>query len=104
MNKFSLALLLAALAIAPQAAKAGFQGSISFTDDERAAHEQAVDQIESTAAACLARDLNHHKTFFQRYGFSPYYGDRGSFGKLSYEGKREYLRQNGFNPALLEQM
>ena len=104
MNNFHLIPLVAIMTLAPLTTSAGYQGSISFSPEEIATHDQGVDRIVSSAAACLQRDLDHHRTFFQRYGFSPYYGDRGSFGKLSYEGKREYLRESGFNPALLSQM
>jgi hypothetical protein len=93
------------LALAPVSpAVAGYQGSIAFTPGEIARHDQDVDQITNTAAACLQRDYQHFQDFFRRYGVSPYYGDRGSFGKLSYAGKKEYLRQIGKNPNLVAQM
>src|SRR5256885_593948 len=68
-------------------------GSLSFTEEEKALHEPGVDQILSTAAACLERDIAHHKDFFKRYGISPYFGDRSAFGKLSTAEKKTYLRR-----------
>lgn len=104
MIKIRLVPLLAVLLSPASRAQGGYQGSISFSAGERFAHGQAVDGIENSAAACLQRNLNHHQQFFRQHGFSPYYGDRGSFGKLSYAGKRDYLRRNGFDPRLLSQM
>lgn len=104
MNKFRLLPVLAALAVAPLTASAGYQGSISFTADEIARHQQDVGKITQTAAACLQRDYQHFQDFFRKYGVSPYYGDRGSFGKLSYAGKKEYLREIGKDPNLVAQM
>lgn len=85
-------------------AQAGYDGSISFTRAERAAHEAAIDVISDASANCLRRDLQHHQDFLRRYGISPYYGDRGTFGKLSYADKKRFLQRMGKNPALLEQM
>jgi hypothetical protein len=104
MNKVSLVSLLALLLAPIPHAHAGYLGSISFSGGERFAHEQAIDQIENTAAACLQRDLEHHQQFMRAHGFSPYYGDRGSFGKLSYAQKGDYLRRSGFDSRLLSQM
>jgi hypothetical protein len=103
MNKFRL-VVLAALALAPVAALAGYDGNIDFTSDEVARHQQDVAKITQTAAACLQRDYQHFQDFYRRFGVSPYYGDRGSFGKLSYQGKKEYLRSIGKNPNLVAQM
>jgi len=105
MNRLRLVPVLAALALAPfTTASAGFQGSISFSDAEIAQHQQDVDKIEQASAACLQRDYQHFQDFFRRYGVSPYYGDRGSFGKLSYSGKKQYLRELGFDPNLVSKM
>jgi hypothetical protein len=106
MNKFNLAILLAVIVsgFSSNFSLAGYQGSISFTDDEIARHEQDAPKIATEAAQCLSRDFQHFQDFFRRYGVSPYYGDRGSFGKLSYEQKKQYLEQIGKNPALLPEM
>lgn len=104
MNKFRLVLILAAIGLATQQNAHALYSGISFTAAERAAHEAGVDQITQTAAACLQRSLAHHYDFYRKYGFSPYYGDRGSFGKLSYYGKQRYLRDIGKNSSLLSQM
>jgi hypothetical protein len=103
MNKFCLA-LLALAALVPFSASAGYQGSIDFTAGEIARHTRDIEQISDTSAACLERDLEHYHAFFRKYGISPYYGDRGAFGKLSYQGKKQYLRELGLDPRLLEQM
>jgi hypothetical protein len=105
MHKFYLSACFAILAsLTPFTAVGSYKGFISFTPDERAAHDLALDQIEQGAATCLQRDLRHHQDFLQEHGFSPYYGDRGYFGKLSYAGKASYLQQHRFDPALLSQM
>lgn len=105
MNKFRLVPMLVALAaVTLSNAHAGYQGSIDFTADEYARHQNDVDGIVRDAAACLQRDLDHFHSFMKKYGVSPYYGDRGAFGKLSYADKKAYLRELGFNPALVDQM
>lgn len=105
MNKLSLPLALALFLCLPQAIQAaGHKGSISFTDEERATHEAGQDLILSTAADCLKADINHHLSFYRTHGISPYYGDRSAFGKLSYAGKRNFLRRMGKNPSLLNRM
>lgn len=98
-----LYLLLASLTLTTPAL-AGHQGSISFTEEERARHLEGQDQVLATAASCLETDIKRHHDFYRRHGFSPFYGDRSSFGKLSHAGKRDYLRRLGVDPGLLRQM
>lgn len=98
-------LLLAALTLLSSAAHAGgFKGQISFTEDEKAAHLRDVPMILEEAANCIQQDLALHKSFFQKYGISAFYGDRSSFSKLGDADKRAYMRRLGVNPKLLEQM
>lgn len=80
------------------------RGSISFTTQEREIHAAGLDTILQTAAGCLEHDIDHHLSFFRKYGISPYYGDRSEFGKLSWAQKKTYLAQMGKNPALLSKM
>jgi len=104
MNKFSLVVALALSLGHALPAHAGHKGSISFTEADRTDHEAGVDTILSTAAACLKADIARHHSFFKAHGFSPYYGDRSQFGKLSFSGKRSYLRRLGKDASLLNQM
>lgn len=97
---FALALSLAS----PSIAQAGHKGSISFSAGERAQHEANQETVLRAAASCLNQQISRHQSFFRQYGISPFYGDRSTFGKLSYAGKQNYLRQIGKNPALLSQM
>lgn len=104
MRSILFAFAAALCAASPLSAMAGYQGSISFTPEEIARHQEESSAIAQSAAACLDRDYQHFVTFFRRYGVSPYYGDRGSFGKLSYQAKKDYLRSIGKNPKLVAQM
>lgn len=106
LNKTSLsfAFALALLFTLPIASFAGHKGSISFTEEERVRHEAGQDQILSAAAACLQNEISHHLAFYKRFGVSPFYGDRSTFGKLSYSDKQRYLRRQGKSPSLLSQM
>jgi hypothetical protein len=92
------------LSLASRPVSAGFEGSISFSEEERSLHLQKQDQVLSVAASCLEADMNRHQEFFRRHGFSPFYGDRSSFGKLSYGEKRNYLSRMGKNSMLLKEM
>jgi hypothetical protein len=100
------AVFVAALAIHffSEIANAGYQGSISFNPLEIARHQQDATRITQSAAACLRRDFQHFQDFFRQHGISPYYGDRGSFGQLTYAQKKDYLRQLGKDPILLQEM
>lgn len=98
------AALVVTSVIAAQPAFAGFQGSVSFTDEEKAAHLKALPAILMTAASCLEQDLEHHREFFQKYGISPFYGDRGAFSKMTTAQRRAHLAQLGKNPDLLSQL
>lgn len=99
----SLALAVA-LTSTSSAQAGGFKSAVTFTDQEKAAHLEALPRILDTAAACLRADLRHHEKFYRKYGISPFYGDRGSFSKMSPAQRREHLRELGKNPDLLEQL
>lgn len=83
---------------------AGFKGSISFTEDQKARHAAGVPVISETAAACLRADLEHHQRFYARYGISPYYGSNSPFKRLSDAERRADLRRRGLDPRLVDQM
>ncbi len=100
----SLRSLIVAAVILFSLPASAHNGSINFTDEERAIHEAAVETILQTAADCLEHDIQHHWSFFKKHGISPYYGDRSKFGKLSWADKKKFLADMGKNPALLNQM
>lgn len=81
-----------------------FQGSISFTEAEKAAHEKGQAALLQEAAACAQQQFNHHTAFYKRYGISPYYGEGGKFGQYSDKKRRKKLAKLGLNPDLLLQM
>ena len=103
MKKFHLLIVVLFLAMAPSLAPA-HTGSISFTEEEIARHEQTQEQLLQVAGDCLQNTIDYHKKFFRKYGISPYYGDRSMFGKLPDAEKREYLRRMRLDPKLLSQM
>lgn len=84
--------------------KAAFNGSISFTQQERDLHLAVLPQLLVDAGNCLKADLDYHHEFYARYGISPFYGDQSNFGIMSYSDKKAYLKRIGINPNLLSQL
>lgn len=97
-------LLLALLALSAHAFADGHRGTIAFTEEEVKQHKEGLPTILQTGAACLEADLARHLSFYKAHGFSPFYGDRSQFGRLSHGSKRVFLRRMGVNPKLLDQM
>ncbi|MGZ3653637.1 MAG: hypothetical protein ACXWSC_20995 [Bdellovibrionota bacterium] len=60
---------------------AGYKGSVSFTDLDRANHLRVLPTIMDTAARCLSADLAKHNAFIKRFGISAFYGDNSSFSR-----------------------
>lgn len=87
MKIFSLLGLLVCVS-----AQGEYQGEISFTSDEVRRHQEGLPVLLSKAAECVKADLNFHLSFYKKWGISPFYGDRSSFAKLDWEGRRDYLR------------
>lgn len=81
-----------------------FKGEIQFSESDRLRHAQGITVLITVAADCLKKDLDHHQSFYRTHGFSPYYGDRSKFAKLSKDQRQRELRRLGKNPALVEVM
>jgi hypothetical protein len=96
---------------------AGYKGSVSFTEADRARHLQGLRVVMDTASTCLQDKLNRHNDFIRRFGVSAYYGDNSSFAKKSVqnpdgtetkvlttsEEKRSMLRQMRVQESLVQQ-
>lgn len=61
-------------------------------------------QFLKAGADCLHSTLKRHREFHITYGISAFYGDQSDFAKLPYADKREYLRDLGIDPTILEQL
>lgn len=97
--------LLGVLAIASLSlpAHAKWNGSVEFTEAEKAAHLESLPQIMDTASQCLEADLSRHNEFMKKYGVSAFYGDNSAFAvktlpdgtrvATTKEEKREMLRE-----------
>ena len=85
-------------------ASAGFKGSIAFTPEEKIQHEADIERIAASTAQCLKENLDQQNSFYAQYGISKYYGDNSSFSRLSYAGKKAYLKRLGKSPTLVDQM
>ncbi len=77
-------------------------GSISFTDQDRREHARNVDNIVREAAECLQQDLNHHQSFYRKWGISPFYGSNSTYKKADAAGRRAYLESLGFKGERLD--
>jgi len=85
-------------------AHAGFQGTIEFTEQEKVAHLSALPVILKEAASCLQQDIEHHQSFYERLGISPFYGDRSAFAKMTPVQKRAHLESLGQDPRILSEL
>jgi hypothetical protein len=88
---FISALFISPLGLAPAAHAGGFQGSFQTSSDEQAMHLATLPKLMQTASECLTTYLSNHKSFYQKYGVSPYFGDQSSFSKLSHADRKEVL-------------
>ena len=99
----SVALGSATLLASLFSTSAGAQVSGSnFTAEEIAIHRERAPQVAEISAQCINGIWSTHTSFFRRYGFSKYYGNR-HFGKNYHrvDVRRQTLRQNF--PRLSEQ-
>lgn len=96
--------LVAALFLFPALAQAGFEGSISFTPQEKARHEAGIDVITKEAAACAEADFAYHTAFYQEHGISPFYGENSDFAKKSESSRRRFLRRHDVDEELVGQL
>ena len=82
----------------------GFESSINFSENEKAIHRNDIAKIMKAGADCLKKDLDHHNSFYKKYGISPFYGDRSSFSKLSDSKKRAFLKRLGLSGDLVNKL
>jgi hypothetical protein len=83
---------------------ARFKGSISFNDNDRAIHVDAIKQIAEDAGSCLGRMHKDHKDFLKRMGFSKYYGTLSWFSRATKAQQRAYMKKRGVDPKYLSQL
>jgi hypothetical protein len=79
-----------------------YKGEVTFSPEEIQRHQEGIQTVMDTAAACLKADIDYHQSFHKKWKISPFYGDRGTFARVkqadgSYRGttaeeKRRYLR------------
>ncbi|HEY8278316.1 MAG TPA: hypothetical protein VIH99_01750 [Bdellovibrionota bacterium] len=74
-------LAFACLAFALSTNAFAYNGSISFSPEEKAAHAQGLSVVMDAAVKCMQDDLARHQMFIKKYGVSAFYGDNSSFAK-----------------------
>lgn len=90
-------------ALLPFTAQAGFEGSVEFTAEEKAAHARHCDRIVKVARRYLENVWTEHQAFYRRHGVSKYYGDRNT--ALDTRNERiAALRQAGAPASLVDQL
>jgi hypothetical protein len=94
--KFIFALTAFAISLSAQA-QAPYP---EFSTQEIAAHKASIQTLTTTAASCLDAYYQDHTRFFDRYGFSRYYGNRNPAYRTR-ELREQALVQMG-KPASLE--
>lgn len=82
----------------------GFEGDVTFTEQDQAAHRKGLPVILDDAADCLKEDLDFHHNFFRRYGVAGFYGDRSAYAKQNVAGRRATLKSLGKSPDLVSQI
>jgi hypothetical protein len=102
-SAFASVLFAAALSALTINTAQAWEGSISFSDSERARHAAGVDKVLSTTTSCLENEIADHRAFFNKYRVSKYYGDRSAFAKLPWEDKiyhiQDVLRRLGYRQS-----
>lgn len=98
---FVLALLVASFPLPSRAA--GFNGTVEFTAEEKAAHQRHLGTITRVARGYLEDIYRDHLAFHRRHGVSKYYGDRSVL--LNTRAKRiEALQRAGAPVSLVDQL
>ncbi len=90
--RLAFALVLSLFVFFRAGSAQAWEGSVSFSDSERARHAAGIDRVLDVADSCLQNEINDHQAFFRKYRVSKYYGDRSSFGKLSWDDRLYYLQ------------
>lgn len=81
----------------------GFKGSIDFTAEEKAAHQQHLGTVMRVARRFLEDVWQEHLAFHRRWGVSKYYGDRSEL--LDTREKRiAALQKAGAPRSLVDQL
>jgi hypothetical protein len=92
------------LVLSASQAFAGFQGTVEFSDAEKAAHLAGLDTLTKTAAACMKNDLALHNQYMRKYGVSKFFGENTDFARASKDQRREMLAELGHDPDLVNEM
>jgi hypothetical protein len=104
MRFAALAFICFSVSLLGPVTASAFQGAIRFTEEEKAAHEQAQPVILEESAACLHQHFERHTKFYKKYGISPYYGAASEFAGDSDRKRRKTLKKLGLNPELVNEM
>jgi len=92
--KFLLGIFLTAAFFPLTSVAQGFRGTIDFSAEEKAAHQQHIDTITRVARRFLEDIWREHQAFYRRHRVSKFYGDRNV--SLNTRSKRiAALRQAG---------
>ncbi len=92
------------VALTSLSAFAGFEGSISFTEEEKKTHAESIVALTTEADLCLKQDLNRHNEFYKKYGISAFYGQNSAFSKMSQKEKISFLQSKKLDPKLLSEI
>ena len=80
-----------------------FRGTIDFSGEEKAIHQQHIDTITRVARRFLEDIWREHQAFYRRHGVSKFYGDRNV--SLNTRSKRiAALQQAGAPVSLVDQL
>ena len=101
--KFLIGIFLTAAFFPLTSVAQGFRGTIDFSAEEKAAHQQHIDTITRVARRFLEDIWREHQAFYRRHRVSKFYGDRNV--SLNTRSKRiAALRQAGAPVSLVDQL
>ena len=103
LMKLSVLTGLTALSLQGITFAQGFNSSIDFSPDERAAHQRHIGTITRVARRYLEDIWAEHQSFYRRYRVSKFYGDRNP--ALDTRSERiAALQQAGASSSLVDQL
>jgi len=102
MRSFLIAIVIAVI-LPSLSSGQGFNSSIDFSAEEKAAHQRHIGTITRVARRYLEDIWNEHQAFYRRYRVSKFYGDRNP--ALDTRSERiAALQQAGASPSLVDQL
>lgn len=85
-------------------AEAEYSGSFSASSLERSYHARNIPELARVAYSCMRREIDHHQSFYRKWGISPFYGTGTDYAKMSESERQNYMRRMRLPTYLTQEM